>query len=109
MLTPPAADPTPDEELAVCLDPEAERTYPYEIRGAMDSVIRYCRDTVREHSHRGFWTPTENDETPLTHADLIHQARTGILRRLRMVLDCAETIASEIERDRRQQRQQPGE
>ncbi|MGP4115198.1 hypothetical protein ACTWP5_30400 [Streptomyces sp. 4N509B] len=96
------------------LDPETETSYQHLIRGAMDSVIQYCRNTVRENSHRGFWTPTENDETPLTHADLIHQARTGILRDLRMVLDCAETVATEIERDRqrhdqRQQPTQPGE
>ncbi|MEO3750507.1 hypothetical protein [Streptomyces sp. B6B3] len=105
MLNP--EDPTPDESPPPPLDAETELTYQYEIRGAMDSVIRYCRNAVREHSHRGFWTPTEDAETPLTHADLIHQARTGVLRRLRMVLDCAETIATEIERDR--QRRQSSE
>lgn len=58
--------PTPDDqEPEVPLDAETELAYQYEIRGAMDSVIRYCRDTVREHSSRGFWTPPR---TPRPHS-----------------------------------------
>jgi alpha-beta hydrolase superfamily lysophospholipase len=79
------------------LDPEVEECYRYEIRGAMDAVVRYCRDVVNEHSHRGFWTPTGDHPD---HAALIDQARRTILSKLRMVLDCAEAVATEIENDR---------
>ncbi|MFI1826509.1 hypothetical protein ACH41E_08620 [Streptomyces sp. NPDC020412] len=71
----------------------------------MNAVVRYCRDVVNEHSHRGFWTP--HGDCP-DHAELIAQARRGVLSKLRLVLDCAEVIAHEIERDRqRPHRQQP--
>ncbi|TNM26706.1 hypothetical protein FH715_23405 [Streptomyces sedi] len=86
------------------MHPETEECYRYEITGAMDSVVRYCQLVINKHSHRGFWTPTCPNPD---HYDLIHQARTTILNDLRMVLDCAETIAYEIERDRQRQHRKP--
>ncbi|UED85203.1 hypothetical protein [Streptomyces profundus] len=92
----------PNEAAPQQIDPETEQCYRYEITGAMDSVVHYCQTVVNEHSHRGFWTPTGHNPD---HYDLIHQARTTILNRLRMVLNCAETVAYEIEHDRQRQNQ----
>ncbi|MEU9605086.1 hypothetical protein [Streptomyces sp. NPDC048057] len=87
------------------LRPEVEQDYCGDFHAAMNAVVRYCRNVVNEHSHRGFWTP--RGDSP-THDELITQARHDVLTKLQLVLDCAETVAHEIERDRqRPHRQQP--
>ncbi|MEV1006932.1 hypothetical protein [Streptomyces sp. NPDC049881] len=77
------------------LPAEIEECYRYEISGAMDSVVLYCHDVVDRHSHRRLWTPKGNHPD---HRKLITQAR-AVIAKLRMVIDCAETIAREIETD----------
>lgn len=87
--------------------PDIEELYRNEITGAMNAVVRTCRDIVNEHTHRGFWTPTGNAPN---HADLINQARARILDKLQMVIDCFNIIAVEIELDRQpRQVSPPGE
>ncbi|TDC69563.1 hypothetical protein [Streptomyces hainanensis] len=90
----PAHDDQADE---APLRPEIEQGYRDEFRVAMNAVIQYCRNVVNEHGHRGLWAPRGNSPD---HYELISQARRDILTKLRLVLDCAETIAYEIERDR---------
>ncbi|TDC65528.1 hypothetical protein [Streptomyces hainanensis] len=94
-----------DQDHEPPLRPEIEQGYRDEFRVAMNAVVQYCRNVVNEHGHRGLWAPRGNSPD---HYELISQARRDILTKLRLVLDCAETIAYEIERDRkRPHRRQP--
>jgi hypothetical protein len=80
---------------------ENEQLHRYEITTAMNHVIRACQDVVREHSHRGFWTPQgTTDPLAPSHHDLIDQAREDVLNRLQLAVQAAETVAYEIERHR---------
>ncbi|PJE97198.1 hypothetical protein CUT44_13965 [Streptomyces carminius] len=85
-----------------------DQLYRYEITAAMNAVVRTCADIVRDHSHRGFWTPhTTTDQA--THQDLIEAARKDVLNHLQMVIQCAETVAYAIEQDRQRQPNKPTE
>ncbi|MEE1942309.1 hypothetical protein V1L54_23390 [Streptomyces sp. TRM 70361] len=87
---------------------ENDQLYRYEITAALNAVVRACADIVRDHSHRGFWTPhTTTDQA--THQDLIEAARKDVLNHLQMVIQCAETVAQDIEHDRQRQPNRPTE
>ncbi|GAA2457331.1 hypothetical protein [Streptomyces macrosporus] len=87
---------------------ENEQLYRYEITAALNAVVRACQDVVSDHSHRGFWIPrTSSDQT--THQDLIEAARRDVLNRLQVAVQCAETVAYAIERDRQHQPNRPTE
>ncbi|SFD69841.1 hypothetical protein [Streptomyces aidingensis] len=86
------------------LDSDTAESYRHEITGALNSVVRACADIARDHSHRGFWTPTGTDNPTPDHHLLIELARTTVLNKLRMVLKCADTIAHSIELDEHRRR-----
>jgi hypothetical protein len=82
--------------------PDEDEIHRYEVTAAMNSVIRACQDIVWERSHRAVWIPSDVPGRQPSPLALIQSAKRDVLDRLQRVIDAAQVVLREVQRERQQ-------